>query len=64
MSDKKTISIWDTNIIKRALVDSFLKLDPRKMMKNPVMFVVEVGAVLTTIVFFARADCACGWHEF
>ena len=45
----KTISIWDGNIIKRALVDSFVKLNPLKMMKNPVMFVVEVGAVLTTL---------------
>ncbi|MDQ3713644.1 MAG: potassium-transporting ATPase subunit KdpB [Acidobacteriota bacterium] len=47
----KTISIWNGNIIKRALVDAFTKLDPRKMMKNPVMFVVEVGAVLTTLQF-------------
>ena len=46
-----TISIWDGKIIKRALVDAFTKLDPRKMMKNPVMFVVEVGAVLTTLQF-------------
>ncbi len=47
----KTISIWDGKIIKRALVDAFTKLDPRKMMKNPVMFVVEVGAILTTLQF-------------
>ena len=47
--NEKTISIWDGNIIKRALGDAFIKLDPRKMMKNPVMFVVEVGAVLTTL---------------
>ena len=33
----------------RALWDSFVKLDPRTLTKNPVMFVVEVGAVLTTI---------------
>ena len=47
--NEKTISIWDGKIIKRALVDAITKLDPRKMMKNPVMFVVEVGAVLTTL---------------
>lgn len=35
---------------RRALVDSFIKLDPRKMVKNPVMFVVEVGSVLTTLL--------------
>ena len=33
-------------------VDSFVKLNPRHMLKNPVMFVVEVGSVLTTILFF------------
>jgi K+-transporting ATPase ATPase B chain len=49
--NSKTISIWDGKIIQRALVDAFTKLDPRKMMKNPVMFVVEVGAVLTTLQF-------------
>jgi len=44
-------AIWNWQIVKRALVDSFLKLNPRAMMKNPVMFVVEVGSVLTTIQF-------------
>ena len=34
------ISIWDTRIIGQAAVDSFRKLDPRWMVKNPVMFVV------------------------
>ncbi len=45
---KKT-AIWDAKIVNRAIVDSFRKLNPRLMMKNPVMFVVEVGSVLTTI---------------
>jgi K+-transporting ATPase ATPase B chain len=49
--NEKAISIWDANIFKRALADSFVKLNPLKMMKNPVMFVVEVGAVLTTLQF-------------
>ncbi len=40
--------LLDPPIIKRAIWDSFVKLKPRTMMKNPVMFVVEVGAVLTT----------------
>ncbi len=49
MSEKaKKISIWDTKIIKRALLDALLKLNPRIMIKNPVMFVVEVGSVMTT----------------
>src|SRR5499433_2936796 len=42
-------SLADAAILSRAVVDSFRKLDPRLMVKNPVMFVVEVGAVLTTI---------------
>ena len=43
-------AIWNAQIVKRAVVDSFKKLDPRKMMGNPVMFVVEIGSVLTTIL--------------
>src|SRR5260370_5432078 len=39
----------DKRILIRAIVDSFAKLNPRTMARNPVMFVVEVGAVLTTI---------------
>jgi K+-transporting ATPase ATPase B chain len=45
----KPISLADGKILRRALLDSFSKLDPRTMIKNPVMFVVEVGALLTTI---------------
>ncbi len=52
MADKKSKSLWDAKIIRRALVDAVVKLDPRTMMKNPVMFVVEVGSVLTTILLF------------
>ena len=46
MLEKK--SLWNTEIMAQALVDSVRKLNPRGMVKNPVMFVVEVGAVLTT----------------
>ncbi|HEX4757162.1 MAG TPA: potassium-transporting ATPase subunit KdpB [Terracidiphilus sp.] len=41
-------SLWNTEIMGQALIDSVRKLDPRGMVKNPVMFVVEVGSVLTT----------------
>src|SRR6195256_3632775 len=41
-------AVWNAQIVKRAIIESFLKLNPRAMMKNPVMFVVEVGSVLTT----------------
>src|SRR5262245_44328428 len=45
----QTKSIWDPQIVRRALWDSFRKLHPRTMARNPVMFVVEVGSVLTTV---------------
>src|SRR5260370_18783444 len=45
----KAISLADSKILRRALLDSFRKLDPRTMIKNPVMFVVEVGALLNQI---------------
>ena len=48
----KSKSLWDAKIIRRALIDCVLKLDPRTMMKNPVMFVVEVGSVVTTLLLF------------
>ena len=51
---KKTRAVWDWKIVRRAIVDSLLKLDPRHMMGNPVMFVVEVGSVITTILLFQR----------
>ncbi len=43
--------LFDPAIVKRAIVDSFRKLDPRHQVRNPVMFVVEVGSVLTTGLF-------------
>src|SRR6202140_2867155 len=52
MADKKSKSLWDAKIIRRALVDAVVKLDPRTMMKNPVMFVVEMGSVVTTVLLF------------
>jgi potassium-transporting ATPase ATP-binding subunit len=52
MAEKKSKSLWDAKIIRRALVDALVKLDPRTMMKNPVMFVVEVGSVVTTVLLF------------
>jgi K+-transporting ATPase ATPase B chain len=48
---KGGISIWDPKIIRAAIPESFKKLDPRVQLKNPVMFVVEVGSVVTTIEF-------------
>jgi potassium-transporting ATPase ATP-binding subunit len=44
-------ALFDPSIVRRAIIDSFIKLDPRHQVKNPVMFVVEVGSVLTTALF-------------
>ncbi len=48
---KGSLSIWDPKIIRSAIPASFKKLDPRVQVKNPVMFVVEIGSVVTTIEF-------------
>jgi K+-transporting ATPase ATPase B chain len=48
----KTPSLFDWDIVGPAIGDSFRKLDPRLMLKNPVMFVTMVGAILTTIGIF------------
>jgi K+-transporting ATPase ATPase B chain len=54
---QKPPSLFDWNIVGPAIADSFKKLDPRWMIRNPVMFVTMVGAALTTIgVFTAAAD--------
>ena len=44
-------SIFDRSIVGPALVDSLRKLDPRTMYRNPVMFIVEIGSILTTLMF-------------
>jgi K+-transporting ATPase ATPase B chain len=56
----RTISIWDPGIVKQAVVDSLRKLDPRLQIKNPVMFIVEVGSLLTTIVFIQELAAGTG----
>ena len=48
----KTLSLFDRHIIVQALGASFQKLNPATMMKNPVMFVTEVGALITTVGLF------------
>jgi len=48
----KKKAIWEWKIVRRAAWEAVLKLDPRKMMANPVMFVVEIGSVITTLLLF------------
>jgi K+-transporting ATPase ATPase B chain len=52
-------------IFRRAAADAVVKLDPRRMLHNPVMFVVEVGSVITTLLFiqalFGRGEAAAAF---
>src|SRR5215831_14794129 len=52
--------LFDPEIISRATRESFVKLNPRIVAKNPVMFVVEVGAALTTIFVIKDAVTGAG----
>jgi K+-transporting ATPase ATPase B chain len=59
MKEKK-LRIWQSKLVTQALKDSVRKLDPRKMIKNPVMFVVEIVSVITLWItvrdFFTGGD--------
>jgi K+-transporting ATPase ATPase B chain len=62
----RKLSLVDPSILRTALVDSVKKLDPRHVAKNPVMFVVEMGSVLTTLLWLRDrivqpAGAAPGW---
>ncbi len=52
MSDRKAPALWNREIVSRASLESFVKLDPRLMVKNPVMFVVEVTSVMVMFTLF------------
>ncbi len=60
----RRISIWDRDIVRHATIDSLQKLDPRIQIKNPVMFIVEVGSLLTTIVFVQELLAGAGQPLF
>jgi potassium-transporting ATPase ATP-binding subunit len=51
----KSRAVWEWKIVRRALWDSIVKLNPKQMMGNPVMFVVEVGSVITTVLLVREA---------
>jgi K+-transporting ATPase ATPase B chain len=61
----RTRPLFDPLIVRRATVDSFRKLDPRHQVRNPVMFVVEVGSILTTLLFiqalFGQGEAPAGF---
>ena len=59
-SSVTTRSLFDASIIRQAIVDSFGKLTPRRQVRNPVMFVVYIGSILTTLLW---AQAAVGQGE-
>ncbi len=71
-SERRAISLFQRDIVRRALVDSVIKLDPRVQIRNPVMFVVEIGAVITTLTWLIKifgihgliAVPEPGWYTF
>ncbi len=60
----RSTSLFRGDIVRRASVDALLKLHPARMMRNPVMFVVEIGSVLTTVLLFLPAAHAHGNFKF
>ena len=56
MTERQAISLFRRDIAIRTLLDSIIKLDPRIQIRNPVMFVVEIGAVLTTVAAIAGSS--------
>jgi len=61
-SQKSKRAVWDVRIVRRAMWDSAKKLNPRAMMRNPVMFVVEVGSVVTTALLFRAPHESFGFN--
>jgi potassium-transporting ATPase ATP-binding subunit len=51
---RRTTSIFERELAVAAVKDSFPKLDPRLQLRNPVMFIVEIGSVITTVIFFKQ----------
>jgi K+-transporting ATPase ATPase B chain len=58
----RTGGIFTREIVLSAIRDSFLKLDPRTLVRNPVIFIVEVGSVITTVIFL-KDIFTSGDHE-
>jgi len=54
MSERQAKSLFDRSILVPATIDSFRKLDPRVQIRNPVMFVVQIGALITTVAWLIQ----------
>ena len=56
----RKLSIWDQAIVRPAILNAIRKLDPRVQFRNPVMFIVLVGSLLTSIVFVQELVSGAG----
>jgi K+-transporting ATPase ATPase B chain len=56
--------LWDRAILRRAAIDSFIKLDPRIQIANPVLSIVEVGSAITTAIFLENLFLGTGTPLF
>ena len=63
MTDRPERSLFERDIMRAAIAASFAKLDPRLMARNPVMFVVEIGAMMTSVIWVVGSDDP-GWFTF
>ena len=63
---RQGVSVFQRDLARRALIDSLIKLDPRVQIRNPVMFVVEIGATVTTLSWLIQlfgGSSLGGGHE-
>jgi K+-transporting ATPase ATPase B chain len=60
MSAVQRRTLWDPAIVRPAMLDAIRKLDPRIQIRNPVMFIVEAGSLLTTIIFLQELLSGAG----
>ena len=65
MSNTSTMSMFDPKLVKPAIADAFRKLSPQTQWRNPVMFVVYLGSILTTLLFlqalFGKGEASAGF---
>jgi K+-transporting ATPase ATPase B chain len=64
-SERRAISLFRPDLVRRAVIDSLIKLDPRVQIHNPVMFVVEIGALITTVTWLIQVfgGSSLGGHD-
>ncbi len=64
MKRQRNLKLFNSKLVKEAIAASFLKLNPRELMKNPVMFTVEIGTVIMLYVTFVSLSSESGQGPF